>query len=109
MKKHKVIGKRVQGFLSLSVDGKKLSLHQSLAVINHSPTGFNAGYGGSGPAQSALAILLAVAPRQTALEFYQRFKWEYIAKPEYLNNDFEFEFDLQQVIKENHEPNSTTG
>ena len=32
-------------------------LHKRLDLANHSPTGFSWGYGGSGPAQLALAIL----------------------------------------------------
>ena len=35
--------------------------------------------GGSGPAQLALAILLAVTDEATAERFYQRFKWDVIA------------------------------
>jgi len=99
MTMHKVVGKRVMGFLSLSVDGKKLSLHQSLAVINHSPTGFNAGYGGSGPAQSALAVLLAITNKEEAEKYYQKFKWGYIAKTEYFHGDFEFEFDYEAWVQ----------
>ena len=37
------------------------------------------GYGGSGPAQLALAILLAVTDEATAEQFYQRFKWSVIS------------------------------
>src|SRR5262245_55620958 len=37
---------------------KPLSARRSQAVFNHSPDGFAWGYGGSGPAQLALAILL---------------------------------------------------
>lgn len=47
---------------------------------NHSPTGFNWGYGGSGPAQLALAILADSVGDALALEHYQDFKWEVIAK-----------------------------
>ncbi len=39
-------------------DGKELSPQRSLNVVNHSPDGFSWGYGGSGPHQLALAILL---------------------------------------------------
>ena len=46
---------------------------------NHSPTGPAWGYGGSAPAQLALAILLAVADEETAQRFYQRFKWSVLA------------------------------
>ena len=41
----------------LYVDGEKVSLRESLKLRMHSPTGFNWGYGGSGPSQSALGIL----------------------------------------------------
>lgn len=40
------------------VDDEPLSPKRSQKVWNHSPDGFNWGYGGSGPAQLALAILL---------------------------------------------------
>ena len=54
---------------------KKLDLRVSQKVRNHSPTGFNYGYGGSGPAQTALAILLehTRSPKK-ALENYMWFK-----------------------------------
>ncbi|MCK4554525.1 hypothetical protein KAU19_06245, partial [Candidatus Parcubacteria bacterium] len=40
------------------LDGYQLSPKKSQLVINHSPDGFAWGYGGSGPAQLALAILI---------------------------------------------------
>jgi hypothetical protein len=71
------------------VDGKELSPAQSLKVFNHSPDGFNWGYGGSGPAQLALALLLLKYPEQEAINLYQEFKWEVISKlPQ---SDFEIE------------------
>jgi hypothetical protein len=42
------------------LNGKELSPIKSQKVWNHSPDGFNWGYGGSGPAQLALAICLEV-------------------------------------------------
>jgi hypothetical protein len=55
-------------------------LDPGLKWVNHSPTGFNWGYLGSGPAQLAFAILLDHfgAPGQ-ALLFYQEFKEHVIA------------------------------
>ena len=47
------------GRLHVMVDGRALAVGRSLAVWNHSPDGFECGYAGSGPAQLALAILLA--------------------------------------------------
>ena len=59
-------------------DGSELPLH--LDLRNHSPTGFECGYGGSGPAQLALALLADAISDQTALEYYQRFKWKVVAR-----------------------------
>lgn len=52
--------------------GRRLPL--AIDVINHSPTGFEWGYGGSGPAQLALAILCDAVGKEKALMLYQRFK-----------------------------------
>lgn len=54
-------------------------LDPRLDLANHSPTGFAWAYGGSGPAQLALAILADVAGDEIALDLYQRFKAEEIA------------------------------
>jgi hypothetical protein len=63
---------------------------------NHSPTGFRWGYGGSGPAQLALAICSdAVGDDQIALAVYQDFKAEVIAK---LDADKPFELTLLSVL-----------
>jgi len=52
----------------------------SRRLCNHSPDGFNWGYGGSGPAQLALALLLEVTTPEEALQRYQDFKWDVIAR-----------------------------
>lgn len=60
----------------VTVDGVELSPARSLELANKSPTGFEWGYGGSGPAQLALAILLDVTDdADTALDSFQWFKW----------------------------------
>lgn len=70
------------------VDGDSSFLPLRLDLANHSPTGFEWGYGGSGPAQLALAILAHVfshAEDQTtlnedlAVHLHQRFKRDVIA------------------------------
>jgi hypothetical protein len=61
------------------VNGRELSPDKSQQVINHSPDGFNWGYGGSGPAQLALALLLLKFPKQEAMNLHQEFKYEVIA------------------------------
>ena len=75
----KIRGERRVGEVLITVDGAPLDWRSSLAVRNHSPTGPAWGYGGSGPAQLALAILLAVTDAATAERFYQKFKWSVIA------------------------------
>ena len=57
---------------------RPLPLHLELG--NHSPTGFAWGYGGSGPAQLALAILMDATGETTlALRHYQNFKFSFVA------------------------------
>lgn len=61
------------------VDGRPLN--PRLDLYNHSPTGFEWGYCGSGPAQLALAILADhLADDEQALVFYQRYKWAVIVE-----------------------------
>lgn len=61
-------------------NGFVLSAVDSQALINHSPNGFNWGYGGSGPSQLALGLLLAVtSDKDLSLRFYQQFKWDIVA------------------------------
>ena len=71
---------RRQGYaVIVTVDG--CPLNPRLDLYNHSPTGFEWGYCGSGPAQLALAILADhLADDRQALDMYQRFKWAVIAE-----------------------------
>jgi len=64
------------------VNGQVLPLEPSLRVRRHSPTGFSWGYGGSGPAQLALAILLDYfnGDAELAHRYYQQFKWDFVAQ-----------------------------
>jgi len=64
-------------FQKLLPDGEpeELSPVPSQKLYNHSPDGFQWGYGGSGPAQLALALLLdATSDPDTAQAHYQDFK-----------------------------------
>jgi hypothetical protein len=68
----------------LSIPGharwSRLSPLKSLRLRNHSPDGFEWGYGGSGPAQTALALLLDYTrDRALALSLYQAFKCKVVA------------------------------
>jgi hypothetical protein len=61
------------------INGKLLKPGPSQKVWNHSPDGFNWGYGGSGPAQLALAILLLFVDPETAQQYHQDFKFCFVA------------------------------
>jgi hypothetical protein len=62
------------------VEGQRTPLDPRLDLWNHSPTGLNWGYGGSGPAQLALAILADFLNDDAlAVRYHQRFKWTVIA------------------------------
>lgn len=60
---------------------RKYNLPRCLHVRSHSPDGFEWGYGGSGPAQLALAILVDLLQDDKEAErHHQKFKWAFIAK-----------------------------
>ncbi len=59
---------------------ERLDPRPSQRLRNHSPDGFSWGYGGSGPAQLALALLLDVGlDNALAVHLHQRFKRDMIA------------------------------
>ena len=82
----------------LYIDGRKISPVKSQTVYNHSPDGFSFGYGGSGPSQAALSILLEFTGELTARVLYQQFKWEFVAQ--WKEPDAEIEIDIPAWIKE---------
>jgi len=58
-----------------------LPLGPSLRIADHSPTGFSWGYGGSGPCQLAIEILLDVTgDPDTAQSYAYDFKSEFVAQ-----------------------------
>ncbi len=68
------------GQVRVTVNGISLDPGPSLKIWNHSPTGFEFGYGGSGSSQLALAILYDVTKnRQLSVRHHQRFMWDFIA------------------------------
>ena len=72
-------GRREGYAVIVTVDGRRLNPRKDL--WNHSPSGFEWGYCGSGPAQLALAILADHCGNdQEALNLYQRFKWAVVAE-----------------------------
>lgn len=74
--KNLYVGTR-DGLCRVSFDGRPLKPRHDL--INHSPDGFEWGYGGSGPAQLALAICAHhLNDDRIALAVYQEFKWRVV-------------------------------
>lgn len=56
------------------------ALDPRLELINHSSTGFEWGFGGSGPAQTALAVLADfLGDPEEAKRHHQQFKWDIFA------------------------------
>jgi len=61
-------------------DDEILSPAPSQRIVNHSPSGFQWGYGGSGPAQLALSLLYYVtADRGVSSKHHQDFKRQFVA------------------------------
>ena len=72
-------GRREGYAVIVTVDGQRLN--PRLDLWNHSPSGFEWSYGGSGPAQLALAILADHCANDTeAFNLHHRFKWTVIAE-----------------------------
>ncbi len=62
-------------------DGAKVTLLNPLTHLrNHSPSGLEWGYGGSGPAQLAFALAVDVAGVKAGSAVYQRLKWFLVAR-----------------------------
>jgi len=64
--------------------GNKQPLNPHLELRNHSPTGFEWGYGGSGPAQLAFALAMdATGDRRRAEHVHQRLKFRLVGRLPY--------------------------
>lgn len=92
---------RIQGnweTREVKVDGKELDPKPSQEAWNHSPDGFAWGFGGSGPAQLALAILLAAGySKEVAVSLHQAFKWDHVIY--WPQADFDVEVDVDDWVK----------
>lgn len=78
---------------AIQIDGDTLRPLESLRHVNHSPDGFEWGYGGSGPMQLAFAILLHVTgDPEFARECYSSFCQTQVALwPRTGNHDIEID------------------
>jgi hypothetical protein len=82
-------------------NGERLDIRESLKVRNHSPTGFAWGYGGSGPSQLALAVLLKAKEEgfiagEITTRRYMEFKFKVIEQLPF-DKDFKIEIDPNQL------------
>jgi hypothetical protein len=67
--------------LGVEVTVNSQPLDPRFDLWNHSPTGFEWGYGGSGPAQLALALLADhLGDDEQAIALHQDFKWAVVTK-----------------------------
>jgi hypothetical protein len=76
-------GSRTDGGCAVVVTdaGGTRPLDARLDLRNHSPTGYEWGYGGSGPAQLALALAADVlGDDDAALDVYQRLKFQVVVR-----------------------------
>lgn len=71
-------GYRILGAPSVIVNGESLAPRFDLCI--HDRRGFDWGYGGSGPAQLALALLAeCLRSDKDALQIHQAFKWTFVS------------------------------
>lgn len=100
------VGKRDDDDNTLTVsvkvsEGRTYPLDPRYDVRNHSPTGFESGYSGSGPAQLALAICCdALGDVAQAEKIYQQFKFKVIAALPRMTNWELTETEVLETVKE---------
>jgi hypothetical protein len=81
----------------LFLDDRELFPERSVNLVHHSSTGFEWGYLGSGPAQTALAICLEIMPHEwMALALYQSFKHAFVS--DWKEDDFEVTIDVTDFL-----------
>jgi hypothetical protein len=93
-------GERDDGLAMVFFGDERLRPRRSLMVIKHDPDGFEWGYGGSGPAQLALALLLEHVPEHIVRMHYQEFKFKHVS---FWKDGWEFsEVEIFYWIEKNH-------
>jgi hypothetical protein len=97
-----ISGSRSERRNRIWVDGKEIFPEASQKIRNHSPDGFNWGYGGSGPAQAALAICIDIFNNNyIARALYQNFKFQFVAA--WSTDSFSEEIDIADFLIDNRE------
>ena len=75
--------KKIEGWnedIVCSRDADGIHTNVPRRITNHSPDGFEWGYGGSGPADFALNILSIFMGQEEAWKYHQDFKWAAVAR-----------------------------
>lgn len=81
MKSYRGVRKDAGTVVTVTKENVTSKLDPRFDLRNHSPTGFEWGYGGSGPAQLSLAMLAdCLGDDRMAQEFYQDFKFKVIGR-----------------------------
>ncbi|WP_280535726.1 DUF6166 domain-containing protein [Halopenitus sp. POP-27] len=75
---HRDLNAPVGHRIEVTVDGDPIDYRYDL--LSASPSGFEWGYGGSGPAQLAIATLAHAYDNEFACEHYQQFKQEIVSE-----------------------------
>jgi hypothetical protein len=73
---------KIEGFnedVTCSRDESGIRTNVPQRIVFHSPSGFEWGYGGSGPSDFALNILSIFLGSEEAWRHHQDFKWKFIA------------------------------
>ena len=111
MKVYSGIREKSGNIVTVTSDGVSSALNPRLDLRNHSPTGLEWGYGGSGPAQLALAILADhLSDPALAQNLYQDFKFNVVARltsDQWLLSSNDVENALQEIRAKNIEVEST--
>jgi len=81
------------------LNGKELTPERSQQIDDHSPDGFAWGYGGSGPAQLALAVCVELYGAALGYRVYQDFKFRFVAAWK-MDKRFKRDIDLEQFNME---------
>lgn len=81
MRVYKGVREKSGVVVTVTQEGVCSELNPRFDLRNHSPTGFEWGYGGSGPAQLALAILADHSQDlELAQKYYQDFKFKVVGR-----------------------------